>query len=184
MSVAATAEAPDFPAALESSRTWSVIATDEGYRLGSVVMPTVWPPGKPLVAQCLRASPAGWLRRRRDREHVAPDAPCACGIYAAPMPLLRQYMHDPLVNGTVGLVLGHVSLWGTVVECERGFRASHAYPLRIYLPTASTLEPGHCWDEVLAGLQVYGAPIESLETSCKGAILLITQRAVRRPSIG
>jgi hypothetical protein len=180
MSSAALAEAPDFAEALESSRTWSVVATDEGYRLGSVVMPSVWPPGEPLVAQCLRASPAGWLRRRRVREHVAPDAPCACGIYAAPIPLLRQYMHDPLANGTVGLVLGDVSLWGTVVECERGFRASHAYPLRLYLPTASTLKPGHRWDEVMAGLEVYGVPIEPLETSCKGAILLLKQRRLTR----
>jgi hypothetical protein len=177
MSVAAALSdhAPDYAAALESCRAWSVVATEDGYRLGSIVMPTVWPPREPLVARCLRASPTNWLRRHRAREHGAPDAPCACGIYAAPISLLKQYVHDPLGNGAVGLVLGYVSLWGTVIECERGLRASHAYPLRLYVPTASTLKPRHHWDDVIADLEVYGVPVEPLETSCKGAISLLRE---------
>ncbi len=31
-------------------------------------------------------------------------------------------------------VMGKVSLWGTVIETEHGYRASHAYPLRLYIP--------------------------------------------------
>jgi hypothetical protein len=31
----------------------------------------------------------------------------------------------------LGRVAGRVRLWGTVVECERGWRASHAYPSRL-----------------------------------------------------
>ena len=31
-------------------------------------------------------------------------------------------------------VLGRVSLWGDVVECAWGWRASFAYPAQIYVP--------------------------------------------------
>jgi N-formylglutamate amidohydrolase len=30
--------------------------------------------------------------------------------------------------------MGTVSLWGTVIEGELGYRASHAYPHRLYVP--------------------------------------------------
>jgi hypothetical protein len=59
-------------------------------------------------------------------------------------------------------VLGHVALWGTVIECERGLRASHAYPIRIYVP-ADAGEPWRVsWEEVAFGLWHYGVPIEPL----------------------
>jgi hypothetical protein len=36
-------------------------------------------------------------------------------------------------GGTVCRVLGTVALWGRVVELEHGWRASHAYPLRLFV---------------------------------------------------
>jgi hypothetical protein len=59
-------------------------------------------------------------------------------------------------------VLGLVSLWGTVVECERGYRASHGYPRRIFVP-ADAGEPWRIgWDEVALGLCRYGVAVEPL----------------------
>jgi hypothetical protein len=37
----------------------------------------------------------------------------------------------------VQAVLGRVFLWGSVVECEQGWRAERAYPTALYLPTSA-----------------------------------------------
>jgi hypothetical protein len=37
-------------------------------------------------------------------------------------------------RNTVGAVIGQVLLWGCVVESEHGWRASHAYPARLFVP--------------------------------------------------
>jgi len=70
---------------------------------------------------------------------------------------------------TVARVLGQVALWGTVVECERGFRASHAYPIRIYVPRDDHLHEFADADRVVAGLACYGIPVESMDASCAEA---------------
>jgi hypothetical protein len=56
-----------------------------------------------------------------------------------------------------------VSLWGSVVECEHGWRASRAYPERLYLlwrREEGSLAPR---EEVAVGLSVYGVPLQVLE---------------------
>ena len=58
-------------------------------------------------------------------------------------------------------VIGEVSLWGSVVECERGFRASHAYPKRIFIPTDADGRRGRL-DELAVSLCEYGVPVELL----------------------
>jgi hypothetical protein len=58
-------------------------------------------------------------------------------------------------------------LWGEVVECERGFRASHAYPLRLYLPVDCTAEDR---DDVAHALGSYGVPVELLSAACSRAV--------------
>src|SRR5437667_433237 len=40
------------------------------------------------------------------------------------------------------MVLGRVSLWGRVVECDHGWRSEHAHPAARYL---STCEPKPAW---------------------------------------
>jgi hypothetical protein len=62
-------------------------------------------------------------------------------------------------------VLGLVALWGTVVESERGLRASHAYPRMLFVPgtgngTGTVTGTGAA---VAAGLARYGVPIEPVE---------------------
>jgi hypothetical protein len=94
----------------------------EDGRLQSVLYDDVWEPGRELVAAC----PHG---------HTAPDASCACGIYAVREPhAARRYLVGRDELNVVGRVLGQVALWGTVVEARLGWRGSRAYP--------AGLEPG------------------------------------------
>jgi hypothetical protein len=153
-------QAPDFAAPIEAWRVWRVVWEGDGYRLGSVVKPTLWPPGEPLVAKCLRARPVAWLRRRERHEAAEPD--CECGIYAASLEYIGPYLADAAVQRGLARVLGRVSLWGSVVACEHGFRASHAYPARIYVPADASERRGGGWNEIAEGLSLYDVPIEFL----------------------
>jgi hypothetical protein len=72
-------------------------------------------------------------------------------------------------------VIGTVSLWGRIVECARGWRASRAYPKRIYVPATR----GPYWlkapqvDEVALALTDYGVPVDLLDptSSCPDDIV-------------
>jgi hypothetical protein len=102
---------------------------------------------------------------------------CDCGVYAsssasdaAPFAVCygssRRY---PLAR-----ILGRVALWGTIVECDRGWRAELAYPDRLYVArrrceSAERRVP--LWrpryarlpaDELLDALAAYGVPIEQV----------------------
>src|SRR5262249_61225355 len=79
--------------------------------------------------------------------------------------------------------LGRVALWGTVIECQRGFRASYAYPVRIYVP-ADAGDPWHItWEEVAFGLARYGVPVEPLAARASEATDHLAERlAARRPA--
>jgi hypothetical protein len=151
-------EAPDFAEPLQAWRVWRVVRKDDRFTLGSIVQRTLWPPGEALSAECLRCRglTARILRRRR---HGAPEQDCECGIYAAELDAVGEYLSEAAYRG-VARVLGQVALWGTVIECERGLRASRAYPVRIYVPA----DAGHPWrvdwDEIALGLWHYGVPIE------------------------
>lgn len=170
-------EAPDFAEPLEAWRVWKVVRRDGEYSLGSVVQRTLWPAGEALAAECLRCRHL-FPRLRRKREHAAPDARCECGIYAAELERVGQYVAEAPCSG-VARVLGQVALWGTVIECERGLRASHAYPARIYVP-ADAGEPWRLsWEEVALGLWRYGVPIEPLAARATEATRhLAAQQAV------
>ena len=110
--------APDYVEALIGWRVWCVVRTRDGLRLASVIQDEVWPDGRELVARCV------------EHEHPAPQESCTCGIHAARDPeLVRSYLLGRDEPGTLTRVLGRVLLWGRVVEHERGWRASHAYPL-------------------------------------------------------
>jgi hypothetical protein len=175
-------EAPDFAEALEAWRVWHVVSRKEGYRLGSVVKPTLWQPDEPLVARCLRIMLVpSWLRRRRGREHGVPLERCECGIYAGWLPTVAQYL-DCAAGAPVALVLGQVSLWGTVIECERGFRASLAYPLRLFPPVGAAPRGKHRWDDIVPDLEAYGVPVEPLPAHYGDAVELVEQKLVSERS--
>jgi hypothetical protein len=168
-------EAPDFFEPFEAWRVWQVVRRDGEYSLRSVVQPTLWPPGRALVAECLAGSRLLLPLRRRKRRHDAPDLRCECGIYAAALERIGPYVAEAPFR-SVPRVLGRVALWGTVIECERGCRGSYAYPTKIYVP-ADAGEPWRIgWDEVALGLCRYGVPVEPLTAPAVDATRFLADR--------
>lgn len=160
MTVAALDAAPDYAEAFESWRVWRVGRHEGAFALASLVKRTVWPAGEPLSAECLKALPLfDWLRRRQP--HGAPEPHCECGIYAAGLDCVRGYLTDALPESRVR-VIGRVALWGSVVECERGFRASYAYPVALYVPLPKGARARAAVEEVAHELVRYDVPVEVL----------------------
>jgi hypothetical protein len=170
--------APDLAESIDAWRIWRVVARDGGVRLMSVLQPTVWPAGRPLVAECrrLRASLPGFRRKHR-HVHAAPGEHCECGVYGTALAQIRQYLTPAPADPAAARVLGRVSLWGTVVECERGFRASHAYPSRIYVPVDASRIGLTSSDELVAGLQAYDVEVEFLPVRCVEATEVLAKLA-------
>ena len=164
--------APDFAAPLEAWRVWRVIEREGELALGSIIKPAVWPPGRPLVAECLHCRPLlDWIRPRR--RHEAPELRCECGIYGAGLDQIDPYLNEPLTRGEVVRVLGRVALWGQVVECERGFRASHAYPVELYVPVDPVLDDRGGIEEIVGALERYGVRVELLAGGRRDAPALL-----------
>ena len=136
------------------------------FRLRSVVFDTVWPTETELTAGCNRL----WTRVRSrlawrsDPVHDVPVSRCSCGIYATSDPeLAAEYLylysevHQPHV---VYRAVGLVSLWGSVVEGESGWRASHAYPKQLFLPPSRRRRDV---EVIRDGLADYGVPVDILD---------------------
>lgn len=134
--------APDYSDALIGWRVWRVVRHDRDLRLCSVLHDELWTPGQRTAATCREL-------------HGAPDAECACGIYAAvERRAALPYLVGREDRGTVGRVLGRVALWGTVVECAEGWRGQLAYPVLLFVPEARA--------ELAEALGVYGVPVEPI----------------------
>lgn len=128
-------------------RAWVVTETPDGPRLGSVLHELVWPHGRDVVAQCRRKDDpfAGPLD-----EHPVPGARCNCGFHAARDPVdALSYARGRDEPDTICRILGEVVLWGHVLETEGGWRASHAYPARLYVPDT----------ELADALAAYSVPV-------------------------
>lgn len=153
----AVAMAPDYAEPLCAWRLWEVEDVEGAPRLRSLYRLSFWPVGAPFEARC----EAQRLRPSRGARHAAPSETCSCGIYGAPFELIRRKLalDDGLPPGCL-LVLGTVSLWGDVLECERGWRAALAYPSRLFVPLGVSGAA-----ERAVGLRDYGVPVELLETS-------------------
>jgi hypothetical protein len=115
-----------------------VTETAAGLRLGSVLHDLVWPHGRAVVAEC-----------RRDEDpfalalgpHPVPGADCNCGFHAARDPVdALSYARGRDEPHTLCRILGEVTLWGHVLETEAGWRASHAYPHRLYVSEPAIAE--------------------------------------------
>ena len=148
---------PDYAEPLCAWRLWEVEDVAGAPRLRSLYRLSFWPVGAPFEARC----EAQRLRLPGRPRHTAPAETCCCGIYGAPFELIRRELafEDGLSPGCL-FVLGTVSLWGDVLECERGWRAGLAYPSRLFVPLGV---PGAA--ERAVGLRDYGVPVELLETS-------------------
>lgn len=151
--------APDYAEPIVAWRLWSVVG-DGHVLLRSLFHPMLWPPRRPLAAACERWRP---VARLLDRRHEPPNDRCSCGIYAADLDVIADYLEEPPGIGVEALprVVGLVSLWGSVLECEHGWRASRAYPAAIFVPTYS-FRPGSrpTPEETALALRAYGVPVE------------------------
>jgi hypothetical protein len=165
--------APDYIEPVVGWRTWLVVCEGEGFQLRSVVYDATWFPHNELIARCLhRGFSFPWRRRAG---HVPPARGCGCGIYAAREPREAvSYLEGRSWADTdtlsVHRVIGTVSLWGRVVECTRGWRGSHAYPKRIYVPVTRAphwLRAERAY-EVALGLTDYDVPVELLDADSCG----------------
>jgi hypothetical protein len=123
-------------------KIWRVEHDEERTRLRSVLYGSLWPPGRPAVADCKK------LYRAR---HEAPDPVCECGIHVAKS--LDQWRHYLSVGDD--RVFGRAIFWGDRLEGELGWRAATAYPLALYVP--ATLDGA---EAIAEGLSVYGVPVE------------------------
>ena len=124
---------------IQGWRVWHVgVEADGTPRLlpaGSGV--DAWKPGVAVEARCA----VGRVLSLGRPAHTSPGSSCTCGVYASRS--IEDFERTaPAYPGPT--VVGTVSLWGRVIEHERGWRARYAYPSRIRLVCilCAWLEPG------------------------------------------
>src|SRR5207244_11607527 len=118
---------------------------------------------------------------RRRPVHEAPVVDCNCGIYATALERLAGYLDGALDGRRVHRVLGTVALWGTVIECAWGWRSSHAYPSRLYVPEKPAGRKGLPVAELALSLAEYGVPVELVRSEEHTSETPVT-RSSRMPS--
>ena len=115
-----------------AQRSWLVIRTEVGFRLGPLVCsPSVWAgvvPGEPKKAYCTLYGV----------QHDAPVAGCTCGIYAMKSEHVQVLQGNPPGFQETYIARGRVALWGRVIEHEFGYRAEFAYPYELFRETHAT----------------------------------------------
>ena len=156
-------EAPDYCEPVVAWRVWYAVHSAGEFRLSSVYHRAHWPLRTPLEAVCNR------LRLPFRGKHEAPTMRCRCGIYAAPPDVARDYLPHDSHRPSTPAVVGRVHLWGSVVECEHGWRASQAYPERLFVPTLGR-DAGTA-SRVARGLKGYCVPVEVLDASTTAAVV-------------
>jgi hypothetical protein len=162
--------APDYCEPVIAWRFWYAVEHDGEAQLTSVYYPVEWPKRTALAAACDRP------RFPFFRLHGAPAKPCRCGIYAARPDALRALIEDDPLQPATPTVIGRVALWGRVVECERGWRASRAYPERLFVTSRGGTRERLA--RIAGGLRGYGVPVAALAAStAAGAIDEITSIA-------
>jgi hypothetical protein len=157
---------PDFVEPVEAWRVWRVAAREGGLVLQSLFAGAVWEPVVPLVASCSGGHRSRWAPwRKTPNDHPAPEFDCRCGIYGVQsVAAARSYLELPPLLGRDDRVIGRVALWGDVVEGACGWRASHAYPLELFVPSPAVAHRGlrqraHV-SEILFGLEAYEVPVD------------------------
>jgi hypothetical protein len=176
--------APDFIEPVVGWRAWLVVERDGAPRLRSLFVPTVWAPRRELVAECLCPRVLPLPRVLRRPRHDAPGRRCECGVYATDLKTTLRYLRNArgLDDRPLARVLGRVSLWGTIVECDRGWRASNAYPSEIVVPARSLGgDPIPPLEEVALGLGDYGVPVRLVEAGRPKELLDALAAAQRAP---
>jgi hypothetical protein len=62
--------------------------------------------------------------------------------------------------GDLHRVIGEVALWGWVVVADAGWRASHAYPARIVVPSRRPDGRRAPAEQLASALSSYGVPVD------------------------
>jgi hypothetical protein len=110
-------------------RAWRIGRIGEDYCLRSMVNDIKWPYLERLDAECLRTPTA---HCDHGRDEIIPSFHGQCGIYGD---LTLQDLHWSLSrmprDSVTSYLIGEVKLWGDLVEFERGWRATRAYPASI-----------------------------------------------------
>jgi hypothetical protein len=126
-------------------RVWKLFVDDCTLR-SSLYWDVIWPRGEEMKATCANVTHLG---------DGHPSLECTCGIWSykdRADALERVLAWDggadwPVVYRIV--VMGRVSLWGHLIEHERGWRASRAYPYDIMIPKHN----GYDYEEMAARLR-------------------------------
>ena len=136
---------PDYIQCLTGWRAWQV-GKERLQALGTF---SIWHPKIAVPAVC---APSLSFPRSDDgaKDHVAPHKDCTCGYWSFKSQELLTGALESYIGSVV--VIGTVSIWGKVIECENGFRSEYAYPKELWL-----LKPGL---EYLSWK--YGVPIRRL----------------------
>ena len=145
-------------------------------RQGAVVLRSlfagaVWEPLVPLVASCSGGHRSRWAPwRKTPNAHPAPELDCRCGIYGLQsVAAARSYLELPPLLCRDDRVIGRVALWGDVVEGPRGWRASHAYPIELFVPSPVVAHRGlrqrAYVNEILFALEAYEVPVDLVAPS-------------------
>jgi hypothetical protein len=166
-----TGPIPDFIEPLEAWRVWRVSMRQGRVVLQSLYAGVVWEPAAPLVASCTGGHRSRWTPwRRRPNDHRAPELDCRCGIYGVQSAAAaRSYLETPPLLCRDDRVIGRVALWGDVVEGPSGWRASHAYPIELFLPSPPEGRSGPRQrayvNEILLALEAYQVPVDLVAPS-------------------
>jgi hypothetical protein len=159
--------APDYVEPVLGWRVWLVVDQGDALRLSSVLYPTIWPVRSVFVGDC-GTTRAGVLR------HRVPHLRCGCGVHAAVSVEDAASYFDGRGRASLGeiyRVVGRVALWGSVIEGDKGWRASHAYPHALYVPARSLGGPSAISSpEVASGLRDYGVPVSLLDGVTKARV--------------
>ena len=111
---------PDRVEPITAWRAWKVFNDAGSWKLKAVGMTGVWEPRKAMEAICGASK----------EKHPAPGYGCECGLWSF---TTLDDLVPALENYTDLKVIGKVAVWGRVIECEHGFRSSHAYPTELWL---------------------------------------------------
>jgi hypothetical protein len=166
---------PDLVEPIEAWRVWRVAVCQGRVVLTSVFTSVIWEPAVPLAASCSvghRSLSRPWRVELND--HPAPDLDCRCGIYGVPSAAgARPYLERPPVLCRDERVIGRVALWGDVVEGQSGWRASHAYPVELFVPLPPVVQKGlrrrAYAEEIRIALEEYRVPVDLVATSALAA---------------
>jgi hypothetical protein len=167
--------APDFVEPVEAWRVWRVCTLDGRAALHSAFADAPWEPGVPLAATCVKEHRSRLRPWRMERSrHDAPDFGCTCGIYGVrSFAAARWYLESQTAFSPGDRVIGRVALWGDVVVSQGGWRASLAYPLELFVPTAQRgfgRRARSQIDEVILELERYAVPVDVLHRDLALAI--------------